>query len=133
MNTMPTYEEWLSYSEAERDRIHLQEWNAYEREGYQIALHAASRLALNTEFTVLNVEIETYHCGEYLLGLTVPREQYERCPGMWDQRFEGFRVAWRPYDPPVLPPEVLQSRLEAQQIMDINLPLAPQPRTKSPQ
>ena len=131
MKRLPSYDEWLSYPEEEKDRIHLQEWNTHEREGYPIALHAASRLALQTENTVLDVMIETYHGGEYLLGLTVPREQYDRCPGMWDQRFEGFRVAWRPYDPPVLPPEALQARLEAEQVMDANLPIAIQPPTNA--
>jgi hypothetical protein len=103
-----TYEEWLALEESERDRVHLESWNTYEREGYPIALHAASRLALQTKFTVLDVQIETYHCGEYLLGMTVPESEYPECPGMWDHRFEGFRVAWRPHIKPKLPPEAFQ-------------------------
>lgn len=103
-----TYEEWLALDESERDRVHLEVWNTYEREGFPIALHAASRLALQTQFTVLDVRIETYHGGEYLLGMTVPESEYPECPGMWDHRFEGFRVAWRPHIKPKLPPEAFQ-------------------------
>lgn len=98
------YDEWLELSEKERDRLHLTVWNTYKREGYPIALHAASRLALQSEFTVLIVQIETYHGGEYLLGMTVPESEYPMCPGVWDQRFEGFRVAWRPHHEPQPPP-----------------------------
>ena len=100
-----TYDQWLALDEAEQDRLHLTVWNTYEREGYPIALHAASRLALQTEFTVLDVRIETYHCGEYLLGMLVPESEHDRCPGMWDQRFEGFRVVWRPDEMPPRPPD----------------------------
>lgn len=91
-----TYDEWLALDESERDAVHLQQWDVYEREGYLIAMMAAVRLAETCGPKVLHVEIGTYHGGEYLLHLYVPEDDCRALPQMLEQRFEGFRVVWLP-------------------------------------
>ena len=93
-----SYDQWLSFSEEERRRIHSFDWNTYERDGYLIAHTAAVRLAESCEMKVYNIQIGTYHGGEYLLHLTVSISDYSTCPAMLEQTFEGFRVVWFPQD-----------------------------------
>jgi hypothetical protein len=89
-----TYDEWLALSDEERDEVHLHQWNAYERDGIAFAFMAAARLAMQSPHKVLDVKIGTYHCGEYLLRLTVSQEDHRNYPPMLTQTFEGFRVVW---------------------------------------
>ena len=44
----------------------------------------------------MNVEIGTYHGGEYLLHMLVSPDDYKECPAMLADEFEGFRVVWIP-------------------------------------
>ncbi len=90
------YDQWLALREDERDAVHFQQWNVYERDGYLVAMTAAVRLAETCGLKVSHIEIGTYHGGEYLLHLFVPDEDCRRLPPMLEQRFEGFRVAWFP-------------------------------------
>ena len=89
-----TYEEWLALSDEERRHVHLNKWNVYAREGLAIAFMAATRLALQSSRKILDIQIGTYHCGEYLLHMTVSEEEFRDCPPMLAESFEGFRVVW---------------------------------------
>lgn len=89
-----TYEDWLALSDTERNQVHSQDWNAYKRDGIAIAFMAATRLALQSKRKILDIQIGTYHCGEYLLQLTVSDEDFKDCPPMLAENFEGFRVVW---------------------------------------
>jgi len=91
-----TYTEWLAFSEEERDHTHFNIWNVYEHQGYSIALMAAARLADTCGHQVYDVQIGTYHGGEYLLHITVADKECSTLPRMLEQHFEGFRVAWMP-------------------------------------
>src|SRR5436190_3255347 len=91
-----TYDQWLALSEDERDAVHFQQWNVYERDGYLVAMTAAVRLAESCGLKVSRIAIGTYHGGEYLLQLFVSDEDCRQLPPMLEQRFEGFRVAWFP-------------------------------------
>ncbi len=91
-----TYENWLSMSEDQRHEVHSQQWNVYERDGYVIAMIAATRLADSCGLKVSHIEIGTFHGGEYLLNIYVPDDDCTSLPPMLEQRFEGFRVAWMP-------------------------------------
>jgi hypothetical protein len=91
-----TYIEWLALTEDERDHTQFKIWNVYERDGYSIAVMAAARLADTCGLKVYDIQIGTYHGGEYLLHMTVADINCETLPKMLDQRFEGFRVAWMP-------------------------------------
>lgn len=94
--TVKTYQDWLALSEEEKKRIHFHEWNVYQRDGIGIAFMAATRLALQSQRKILDIQIGTYHGGEYLLHLTVPAEEHKDCPPMLAESFEGFRVVWFP-------------------------------------
>ena len=98
-NTL-SYKQWLDLSDEERIHIHSSKWNTYERDGYLIAHTAAVRLAERCDMKVYNIQIGTYHGGEYLLHLTVSEQDYSNCPAMLEQSFEGFRVVWFPQDSP---------------------------------
>jgi hypothetical protein len=91
-----TYTQWLALSEDERDRVHFNDWNVYQRQGYPIALMAAARLADTCGLEVYDIQIGTYHGGEYLLHMTVKDAECSSLPPLLEQRFEGFRVAWFP-------------------------------------
>ncbi|WP_038158559.1 hypothetical protein [Verrucomicrobium sp. BvORR106] len=91
-----TYDEWLALSESERDVVHHQQWNVYDREGYVIAMTAAVRLAEACGLKVSHLEVGTFHGGEYVLHLAVPDDDCRALPKHLEQRFEGFRVAWLP-------------------------------------
>jgi hypothetical protein len=90
------YDQWLALNDQERDSIHFEQWNVYARDGYIIAMTAASRLAASCQTKVFQMEIGTYHGGEYLLHLYIPDMACADMPPMLEQRFEGFRVAWFP-------------------------------------
>ncbi|MES2660799.1 MAG: hypothetical protein V4689_19395 [Verrucomicrobiota bacterium] len=90
------YDEWLALSEDDKRAIHLTVWDDYARDGIAFAYMAASRLALSCNRKVLNIEIGTYHGGEYLLHMTVSATDYRDCPPMLSDEFEGFRVVWMP-------------------------------------
>jgi len=96
MSQPQTYDQWLALSDAEREDIKLNHWNAYAREGIAFAYMAAARLAMESSCDVLSIQIGTYHGGEYILRMTVSQEDYERCPPPLEQTFEGFRVDWIP-------------------------------------
>jgi len=89
-----TYEDWLALSDEERKEIHFREWNVYRRDGIAIAFMAATRFALQSKRKILDIQIGTYHGGEYLLHLTVSEEDHKDCPPMLTENFEGFRVVW---------------------------------------
>ena len=89
-----TYEDWLALSDEERKDVHFREWNVYRRDGIAIAFMAATRFALQSKRKILDIQIGTYHGGEYLLHLTVSEEDYKDCPPMLAESFEGFRVVW---------------------------------------
>ena len=91
-----TYEAWLTLTPDERKNVHFKTWDVYARDGVAIAYSAAARLALTSDRKVLNIEIGTYHGGEYLLHMIVSAEDYKDCPPMLEDEFEGFRVVWLP-------------------------------------
>jgi hypothetical protein len=91
-----TYDEWLALSPEDRKAVHFETWNVYARDGVAIAYTAAARLALTCDRKILNIEIGTYHGGEYLLHMIVSAEDYTACPPMLEMEFEGFRVVWIP-------------------------------------
>ena len=91
-----TYEQWLALSAEDRKTVHFETWDVYARDGVAIAYTAAARLALTCNRRVLNIEIGTYHGGEYLLHMIVSAEDYEGCAPMLEDEFEGFRVVWMP-------------------------------------
>jgi hypothetical protein len=91
-----TYDDWLALSDEERKEVHFKDWNAYARDGISIAFMAATRLALQSKRKILDIQIGTYHCGEYLLHLTVSEAEHRDCPPMLAESFEGFRVVWIP-------------------------------------
>jgi hypothetical protein len=92
-----TYEDWLALLPEQREEIHFKSWNVYKRDGFAIAFMAAVRLAFQTSFRVLEIQVGTYHGGEYILRLSVSQEDYLNCPQWLQQTFEGFRVAWTPH------------------------------------
>jgi hypothetical protein len=92
--TPKTYEDWLALSDEERKEVHFNEWNVYARDGIAIAFMAATRLALQCQKRVQEIQIGTYHGGEYLLQLTVSQEDFRDCPPMLAESFEGFRIVW---------------------------------------
>ena len=97
-----TYEDWLTLSAEDRKAIHFETWDVYARDGVAIAYTAAARLALTSDRKILNIEIGTYHGGEYVLHMIVAAEDYKHCPPMLEDEFEGFRVVWMPaedFDP----------------------------------
>jgi hypothetical protein len=96
ITTPSSYDEWLSLSEDERDRVHREVWNVYDRDGIGIATIAAGRLALASSIKVLDVRIGTYHGGELVLHMCVSDGDYPKMPTMLSQRHEGFRVIWMP-------------------------------------
>jgi hypothetical protein len=89
-----TYEDWLALSDKERHEVHFHDWNVYARDGIAIPYMAATRLALKSTRRILDIQIGTYHGGEYLLHLTVREEDFKGCPPMLADSFEGFRVVW---------------------------------------
>lgn len=89
-----TYEDWLALSDQEQKEVHFKEWNVYARDGIAIAFMAAVRLALKCGKRVLDIQIGTYHGGEYLLHMMVSMEDYRDCPPMLTESFEGFRIVW---------------------------------------
>jgi hypothetical protein len=91
-----TYEDWLAMSLDEQRRVHFQIWDTNARDGIAIAYLAAARLALTSDRKILNIQIGTYHGGEYLLHMTVSPEDYKNCPPILQDTFEGFRVVWMP-------------------------------------
>ena len=99
MKNLPpnSYDDWLSLSEAEQERIKDGEWDAYSRDRIDIPYMALARLISATERTVLEGQIGTFHGGEYLLHVTVPKSEFHLCPPPLEQRFEGFRVYWMHY------------------------------------
>lgn len=97
MKDLPkTYDDWLALSPEERRRVHSEEWDTSARDGIALAYTAATRLAFATPRKVLNIEIGTYHGGEYLLHMIVSPEDFKDCPPMLQDSFEGFRVVWIP-------------------------------------
>jgi hypothetical protein len=113
-----TYEEWLALSDEERRHVHLNKWNVYAREGLAIAFMAATRLALQSSRKILDIQIGTYHCGEYLLHMTVSEEEFRDCPPMLAESFEGFRVVWCPlrvFQPPAEVEGTLEGKWRAEQ------------------
>ena len=101
MKGIPTnYEEWLALSTEDQHRVHSEIWDTYARNGISFAYTAASRLAMASPRRVLNIEIGTYHGGEYLLHMIVSPEDFEGCPPMLQDTFEGFRVVWIPSSHP---------------------------------
>jgi hypothetical protein len=91
-----TYDEWLALTEEERDHVKHHQWDAYARRGVAFPFMAATRLAMQSPWAVLDIQIGTYHCGEYLLHMTVSAEDFPKCPPALEKRFEGFRVRWLP-------------------------------------
>jgi hypothetical protein len=89
-----SYEQWLNFSDEERDRIHRNVWNVYARDGVGIAAIAAGRLSLASSVKVLDVRIGTYHDGELVLHVCVSDDDHPKVPEPLGQRFEGFRVIW---------------------------------------
>ncbi|MES2983152.1 MAG: hypothetical protein V4727_12640 [Verrucomicrobiota bacterium] len=98
-HTPKTYDEWLALSSEERHCVHM-EWDTYARDGIAFAYTAAARLAFTSSRKVLNVEIGTYHGGEYLLHMIVSPEDFKDCPPMLQDSFEGFRVVCIPSSHP---------------------------------
>src|SRR6266404_1937653 len=94
--SVKTYDDWLALSDEERKDVHFRDWNVYARDAIGIAFMAATRLALQSKRKILDIQIGTYHGGEYLLHLTVSDEEYRDCPPMLAESFEGFRVVWIP-------------------------------------
>lgn len=90
-----SYEEWLVLSQEERETLH-RSWDTYAGERKAIAYMAAARLALASPRKILNLQVGNYHGGEYLLHMTVSKEEYASCPPMLEESFEGFRVVWLP-------------------------------------
>jgi hypothetical protein len=112
-----TYEDWLALSEQQRKEVHFKEWNVYQRDGIAIAFMAATRLALQCNKRVLEIQIGTYHMGEYLLHLTVSEQDYRGCPPMLTDSFEGFRVVWLPprmFEPTAEVPGTLEGKWRAE-------------------
>jgi len=90
-----TYDEWLALDDTQKQAV-LFAWNVYEREGIGFPYTAAGRLALASKVPVLDVEVGTYHGGEYVLHLYVEDAAVPSLPKMLEQTFEGFRVIWYP-------------------------------------
>lgn len=102
-----TYQDWLKLNDEQRDEIHFRQWNVYERDGYIITHMAASRLAEGSHLKIFDIRIGTYHGDEYTLDPYVSDIDYQNCPPMLQQVFEGFRVIWHPLsqifpDPPII-------------------------------
>jgi len=95
-STPNTYDEWLALSDEDRHKVHFKIWDVYKRDGIAIAFTAATRLALSTNYKVIDIQIGTYHGGEYLLHMVVSKDDFSKCPPMLQDIFEGFRVAWLP-------------------------------------
>ncbi len=91
-----SYDEWLALSDDERDHIHFNQWNVYDRDGIVIAFTAATRLAAQSQVKIHDIGVGTYHGGEYTLMLCVSDEDHGSCPTSLEQKFEGFRVNWQP-------------------------------------
>jgi hypothetical protein len=96
MTNPNSYVEWLALSDDERRHVHFELWNVYERDGIGFAFAAAGRLAISSPTKILDVRIETYHGGEYLIGAFVNDVAIDTLPPPLEQSFEGFRVAYRP-------------------------------------
>jgi hypothetical protein len=92
------YEDWLALTDQERFDVKLG-WNAYERESIGIPYTAAGRLAIVSERKILDLNIGTYHGGEYLIHATVSDTDFKDCPPMLTEEFEGFRIVWMPISP----------------------------------
>jgi hypothetical protein len=113
-----TYEDWLALSDQQRKEVHLKEWNVYRRDGITIAFMAAVRLAQTCKKRVLDIQIGTYHGGEYLLHITVSKEDYRDCPPMLTESFEGFRIVWfcpRVFQGPPDVPGTLEGKWKAEE------------------
>lgn len=101
MKDLPkTYDDWLALTVEDQHKVHFKEWDTNARDGIAFAYMAAARLASASPRKVLNVEIGTYHGGEYLLHMIVSPEDFRDCPPMLQDTFEGFRVVWIPSSHP---------------------------------
>jgi hypothetical protein len=113
-----TYEDWLALSDEERDDVHFNCWNVYDRDNIAIPFIAAGRLAQQSKWKVLEIRIGTYHCGEYVLRMTVSEEDYQHCPPMLAEQFEGFRVIWCPeptYESKIIAPTKMLGKWRSEQ------------------
>jgi hypothetical protein len=95
-----TYDDWLALTAEDQHRVHIEAWDTNARDGIAFAYTAAARLAFASPRKVLNVEIGSYHGGEYLLHMIVSPEDFRDCPPMLQDTFEGFRVVWIPSSNP---------------------------------
>ncbi|MCD0459085.1 hypothetical protein [Roseiconus lacunae] len=95
-----SYDAWLALSEPEQEHIKNNIWNAYNRDRIDIPFTALARLISNSERTIIDGAIGTYHGGEYLLHVYVSEDSLACCPKPLEQRFEGFRVYWMCYSHP---------------------------------
>ncbi len=91
-----TYDDWLALDDEERRDVHFHQWDVYQRDGIAIAFMAATRLAMQCPYKVLDIAIGTFHCGEYVLHMTVSEADFQTCPPQYELIFEGFRVVWLP-------------------------------------
>lgn len=113
---LPTYEDWLSLSQDDKDEIHLHQWNVYQRDGIGFAYVAAGRLAIASETKVLDVKVVIYHGGEYILEAHVEPSILPSLPGWFEQTFEGFRVRYRG-DEAMLAEELMSRELSCPQCL----------------
>lgn len=112
-----TYDDWLALTDEERDNIHFNSWNVYDRDGLPIAFMAAARLALRSKWKVLDINTGIYHGGEHVLHMTVSDEDFKQCPAKLQEQFEGFRVIWMPlcgYPPRTEHPDTLDGKWKAE-------------------
>ncbi|HBE70185.1 MAG TPA: hypothetical protein DDW52_18710 [Planctomycetaceae bacterium] len=88
------YDDWINLSNEEQDRIKLHVWDAYKRENIAIPFMALACFIAQSERSILDGAIGTYHGGEYVLHLYVSAAELKYCPQPLTERFEGFRIYW---------------------------------------
>jgi len=93
--TPSSYEDWLALTDIEKREVH-RSWNVYNREGYGFPVCATGRLIISSLTKIFEVEVGTWHGGEYVLNAYVTDEDYPKMPQPLEQTFEGFRVFWMP-------------------------------------
>jgi len=90
-----TYEEWLTLSDSDRQAL-KKTWNSGNRDSIGIPHTAAGRLTISSQVKVYDMQVGTFHGGEYVLHMIIDDQDLPRVPKMLEQTFEGFRVIWLP-------------------------------------
>lgn len=88
-----TAAEWVLLDDAERSQIALS-WDAYEREGIAFIFLSAALLAADSDIAILDIEIGTYHAGEYVIHYFIDPDELRVHRENLPKSHHGIRLFW---------------------------------------